>query len=87
VYAELDEETTPTYGFQSEVIERGHVRVTFLDLGGGERIRGIWPRYFAEVHGVIFVVDAADYARIDEAKEVFIEEMKDERLMGKPVLV
>ena len=30
-------------------------------------VRGVWPSYFAEVHGVVFVVDAADASRMREA--------------------
>ena len=30
------------------------------DLGGGKTFRGIWPKYYHEVHGFIFVVDSTD---------------------------
>ena len=45
------------------------------------------PQYFAEVHGAIFVVDAADKARFDEAREALHTALEDKRLAGKPVLV
>ena len=37
--------------------------ICVYDLGGGERIRDIWDNYYAEVHGVIFVVDTDDTQR------------------------
>lgn len=35
------------------------------------RMRSIWDKYYADAHGVIFVVDAADVARFEEAKLAF----------------
>ena len=35
------------------------------DLGGGAKIRKIWDSYYAEVHGVVYVVDAADAERLE----------------------
>lgn len=36
-------------------------------------MRSIWDKYYADAHGVIFVVDAADVARFEEAKLAFCE--------------
>ena len=44
-------------------------------------------RYYAEVYGAIFVVDAADSTRIDEARTVLTEAVSDCRIRGKPLLV
>uniref|UniRef100_A0A158P5V4 ADP-ribosylation factor family protein n=1 Tax=Angiostrongylus cantonensis TaxID=6313 RepID=A0A158P5V4_ANGCA len=38
-----------------------HIKV--YDLGGHERIRDIWTNYFAEVHGIIYVVDISNEGR------------------------
>jgi ADP-ribosylation factor related protein 1 len=43
----------------------------FFDLGGQRDIRSIWPRYYDECHAVVFVLDAADQARLSETWEVF----------------
>jgi GTPase SAR1 family protein len=79
--------TAPTWGFASEIVEQGRTKVTYFDLGGGARIRGIWPRYFAEVYGVIYVVDATDEGRLEESKAAFFESIDDSRVSGKPILV
>eukprot|EP00276_Gloeochaete_wittrockiana_P003962 CAMPEP_0184650536 /NCGR_PEP_ID=MMETSP0308-20130426/8072_1 /TAXON_ID=38269 /ORGANISM="Gloeochaete witrockiana, Strain SAG 46.84" /LENGTH=327 /DNA_ID=CAMNT_0027084127 /DNA_START=245 /DNA_END=1228 /DNA_ORIENTATION=- len=61
--------------------------VTIFDVGGGAKIRGLWPRYFAEVHGAVFVIDAGDRTRLSEAKTALLEALKDSRLNGKPILI
>jgi|AntAceMinimDraft_12_1070368.scaffolds.fasta_scaffold71273_2 small GTP-binding protein len=67
------EPTVPTVGFHNVVLpsKRAFVpgfQVEVFDLGGGKRIRGIWQAYVSDVHAVVFVVDAADTARLDEAR-------------------
>ena len=44
-------------------------------------------RYYAEVYGAIFVVDAADGTRIEEARNALHEAFSDCRIQGKPLLV
>lgn len=34
-----------------------------------ERLRVIWNKYYSESHGVVFVIDSANEARFQEAKE------------------
>ena len=45
----------------------------FWDLGGQRDIRSIWSKYYEECHAVVYVVDAADSARLEEGWEVFGE--------------
>ncbi len=44
-------------------------------------------RYYAEVHGVVFVVDASDESRLPEAREAFREALAHAYARGKPLLV
>ena len=77
----------PTVGFDSKKINyRGH-NVTLFDLGGGKKIRGIWRNYLAEVHGIVFVVDASDPDRIEEAAAEFATVCKSPFVSGKPMLM
>jgi len=61
--------------------------LTLLDLGGAEKIRGIWPRYFAEVHGFVYVVDASDRNRFGEAKTCLHGVLGHAYVNGKPFAV
>ncbi|KAJ8364222.1 hypothetical protein SKAU_G00130530 [Synaphobranchus kaupii] len=72
---------------QSEAFKGGRYDVSLFDLGGGERIRDIWKHYFAESHGVIFVVDSSDVQRMTETKDTLANVLKHPRIMGKPVLL
>jgi len=51
-----------------EIIEHEGVRMTIWDLGGQEKIRECWKKYFLQAHGLIFVVDSSDSQRFDVAK-------------------
>ena len=45
------------------------------------------PRYYAEVHGAILVVDSADTARMDAVKSAFDAALAHKWLLGKPMIV
>eukprot|EP00798_Chlamydomonas_sp_ICE-L_P018885 gene18885-25443_t len=92
IQGELDKETAPTMGFNpgGELATGGKFakyRVQVFDLGGGSRIRKIWKTYFAEVHGVIFVLDAADKARFEEAHTELMKAADESYLQQKPLLI
>ena len=87
ILGEPFEKTMPTFGFNNASTSRDGFDVDLFDLGGGKRIRGIWKAYTADVHGCVFVVDAANEARFSESREVFAETLRDPHLSGKPVLV
>lgn len=82
-------ETRPTVGFQrGNQYKAGKYMLKMHDLGGGAKIRGLWDSYYAEVHGVVFIVDAADTPeRMALARELLEKLMKDERVSGKPILI
>ena len=61
-------DTEPTLGFNVEIVEHDGVRMTIWDLGGQQKIRDCWKKYFLQAHGIIFVVDSADSQRFEEAK-------------------
>lgn len=81
------EPTMPTFGFNNESLTRGGFDVDVFDLGGGEKIRGIWKAYTADVHGCAFVVDSSDSHRLDECADVFARTLRDPHLSGKPIVV
>eukprot|EP01062_Namystynia_karyoxenos_P058261 TRINITY_DN497_c0_g1_i1.p2 TRINITY_DN497_c0_g1~~TRINITY_DN497_c0_g1_i1.p2 ORF type:complete len:307 (+),score=86.43 TRINITY_DN497_c0_g1_i1:83-922(+) len=80
----------PTVGFtptrlRGEKYEDDDVQL--YDLGGGKKFRGIWPQYFADVHGIVYVVDASDPERFEESRECLNSVLQHPRCAGKPLLL
>ena len=61
--------------------------IVLFDLGGGKNIRGIWKNYFAEIYGLIFVIDASEPKRLLECKDVLDKLLESELIRGKPLLL
>ncbi|KAL6732895.1 hypothetical protein Aduo_003607 [Ancylostoma duodenale] len=61
--------------------------IKVYDLGGHERIRDIWTNYYAEVHGIIYVVDISDEERLDENYETIRKVQLHKDTAKKPLLV
>ena len=61
--------------------------VTIYDLGGSRSFRGIWPKYYHEVHGFIFVVDSSDPSRLSECSSVLQGMLGHSQVQGKPILL
>lgn len=57
------------------------------DVGGQASIRPFWRNYFDATDGLLFVVDAADPARLPAAGRVIAQVCKEERLAGVPLCV
>ncbi|XP_038056694.1 ADP-ribosylation factor-related protein 1-like [Patiria miniata] len=82
----LDKITT-TVGLNIGKIDTGPIRLMFWDLGGQEELQALWDKYYAESHGVIYVVDSADKERLEESRRAFDEMLSSEALHGVPLLV
>ncbi|KAM6438855.1 ADP-ribosylation factor-like protein 13B [Rhynochetos jubatus] len=87
IQGESPEDVAPTVGFSKIHFQQGRFEVTLFDLGGGKQIRSIWRNYYAESHGVIFVVDSSDVGRMEETKETMVELLSNPKMSGKPMLV
>ena len=81
------EDVAPTVGFSSVDYKFNKHDVTMFDLGGGKKIRGIWTSYFAEVYGLIYVIDSSDPERLDEARLTLRDVIEHPKITGKPILV
>mmetsp|Transcript_17826 Transcript_17826/g.21649 ORF Transcript_17826/g.21649 Transcript_17826/m.21649 type:complete len:245 (+) Transcript_17826:207-941(+) len=77
----------PTVGLNIGRMDINNCRVIFWDLGGQARLRSIWDNYYAEAHGLLFVLDAADEQRFAEAKEAMNSLLCHPDLTGIPMLV
>lgn len=65
----------------------GNVRLRAWDLGGHEEVRHIWQEFYVQVDAIIFVVDSADYERMQEAKRELQVLMEEPSLANTPFLV
>jgi ADP-ribosylation factor-like protein 13B len=63
------------------------VKLKVYDLGGNGQFRNVWQRFYAEIWGFIFVVDASDPDRFDESKTVLEEMISHKMVTGKPFIV
>jgi len=77
----------PTIGFNVEEVQYRKVRMTIWDIGGQDKIRVLWKHYFQGTDMLIFVIDSADTARIEEAKTELWRLLNDVNLTGVPLLV
>ncbi|XP_065221297.1 ADP-ribosylation factor-like protein 13B [Planococcus citri] len=81
------ENVLKTVGFSLIKLRHHKYNISLYDLGGSPQIREIWSKYYMDAHGVIYVVDASDVARLHESKLVFANLLSHENISGKPVLL
>ncbi|EPY87792.1 ADP-ribosylation factor-related protein 1 [Camelus ferus] len=78
---------TTTVGLNIGTVDVGKARLMFWDLGGQEELQSLWDKYYAECHGVIYVIDSTDEERLSESKHAFEKMVTSEALDGVPILV
>lgn len=79
--------TIPTIGFNVETVQYKNINFTVWDIGGQERIRRLWRHYYTGTNGLIFVVDANDHDRVDEAKEELHAILREDEMRDACLLV
>lgn len=84
---EFSEDMIPTVGFNMRKISKGRVTLKVWDIGGQPRFRSMWERYCRGVNAIVYVVDAADAARLETAKNELHVLLEKPQLHGIPVLV
>lgn len=81
------EKLVPTVGLNIARLEAFGCPLVLWDLGGQAGLRSIWDKYYGESHALVFVVDAAARARLDEAKAALERALGSRELYGAPLLV
>ncbi|ELK35711.1 ADP-ribosylation factor-like protein 13A [Myotis davidii] len=61
--------------------------ISIYDLNGDMKGREIWPNYYAQAHGIVFVLDSSDIGRMQEVKTTLSHLLSDARVAGKPILL
>ncbi|XP_071965356.1 ADP-ribosylation factor-like protein 15 [Antedon mediterranea] len=78
----------PTVGFSIKAIGFDDAILSIKELGGGDKVRQYWNRYFDGAEAVIFVVDSAS---TEDQLQMIGDEMKaalcNNALKGLPLLV
>lgn len=87
VGGEATKNVTPTVGFTPTNLETAEHQVCIFDLGGGATFRGIWPHYYHDCHGVMYVIDASDDKRLKESADSFKALVHHEYIRGKPIVI
>ncbi|RUS20299.1 ADP-ribosylation factor-like protein 2-like protein [Endogone sp. FLAS-F59071] len=72
---------SPTLGFNIKTLEHDG------DVGGQKSIRSYWRNYFEQTDALVWVVDSADRARLDDCRKELHTLLLEERLAGASLLV
>ena len=78
---------TPTVGMNIAKFNYAGSHIMMWDLGGQLKMRSMWESYYDEADGVIFIVDAADPDRFEEARQTFLRVREDEKLSHIPIVI
>lgn len=57
------------------------------DCGGNDWFRHLWDYYYADTHGIIFVVDISEQRKLEESGHELISLLNNQSLNGKPILI
>ncbi|GFR88383.1 ADP-ribosylation factor-like [Elysia marginata] len=80
--------TIPTIGFNVETMSPiNGLTFTVFDVGGQEKIRALWRHYFVKTQGLLYIVDSADWDRMEEAREELCGIIESPEMAKVPVVV
>lgn len=79
--------TIPTIRFNVETFQYKNIEFTAWDIGGQGKLRPLWRFYYQGADAVLFVVDAADRDRIDEAASELHQVFQSDELRECMLLV
>lgn len=69
------------------MVEYDTVTLRIHDIGGGRRMRAIWPAFLPDSHAIVFVVDSADTQRHSEAADTLWQLLRHPAAADKYLLV
>eukprot|EP00042_Codosiga_hollandica_P059740 m.920235 g.920235 ORF g.920235 m.920235 type:complete len:187 (-) comp62296_c0_seq1:214-774(-) len=84
---QFSEDMIPTVGFNMRKVSKGNVTIKLWDIGGQPRFRSMWERYCRGVNAILFMIDASDHSKFDEARRELHALLERSQLEGIPLLV
>ena len=79
--------TVPTVGFNAKTFNYQGLSINMWDVGGQDELREFWRHHFTGTQGLIYVVDASDRDRIEEASQLFETVVTDLQLVDASILI
>ena len=80
--------TMPTQGFNVKSVSKDGFKLNVWDIGGQREIRPYWRNYFDNTDALVYVIDSADRARLEEVNtELSRLLVEEDKLAGVPLLV
>jgi small GTP-binding protein domain len=79
--------TISTIGFNVETVDYKKCKLIFWDVGGLDKLRSLCRHYYQNNHAIVFVVDASDTERLEQARKELHKMLYDEELIGVKLLV
>ena len=79
--------TSPTRGFNVKTVQADSFKFNVWDIGGQQAIRQYWDNYYENTDALVWVVDSADEARLEETGVELTKLLQDEKLAKVPVLI
>jgi ADP-ribosylation factor protein 6 len=77
----------PTVGFNVETVVYKNIKFNVWDVGGQDKIRPLWRHYYTGSQALIFVIDANDRDRVDEARTEMHRIINDREMKEAIILV
>ncbi|XP_076167547.1 E3 ubiquitin-protein ligase TRIM23 isoform X2 [Ptiloglossa arizonensis] len=77
----------PTIGFNVESLEYKNLVYSLWDVGGQQKFRPLWKHYYHNTQAVIFVVDASNRSRFEEAQNELSKIVNERKLKGALFLI
>ena len=65
----------------------GNIRFSIWDVGGQRKMRRFWHYYYPWTHGLVFVLDSTDRARIGKARKKLAAMLAEEDLAKSILLI
>lgn len=78
---------SPTLGFNIRTMHFRGYKLNIWDIGGQKTLRPYWRNYYEKTDGLIWVIDSADLARLQDCRDELHRLLLEERLFGATLLI